>query len=306
MEKLVDSHLQKQETVNTYFQSESSYWNDIYTSNDVQGEIFRDRHIAAIECIHSLGLAPGSQVLEIGCGAGFMSVALARRGFRVQAIDAAENMIGQARQHAEESGVADLLSVNLGDVYSLPFKNGSFDLVVAIGVLPWLGRQELAIQEMARATRSGGHVLFTSANTLGLCRILDPRKNPIYTALKPGVKNLLRRLGLRHWLLDTGSQASTTPHTCRYIDSILVSAQLVKTQSRTLGFGPFSFGGRNLFSGGVGIALHRRLQHLADRNVPIFRSTGTAYLVLASKSTSQLPKQSSGAEKPVSGVVPML
>lgn len=306
MKELVDSHLQKQETVNTYFQSESSYWHDIYASNDVQGEIFRDRHIAAIECIDSLALAPGSQVLEIGCGAGFMSVALAHRGFRVQAIDAAENMIEQARKHAEESGVADLLSVNLGDVYSLPFKNGSFDLVIAIGVLPWLGRQELAIQEMARVTRSGGHVLFTSANTLGLCRILDPRKNPIYTALKPGVKSLLRWLGVRQWLPDTESQASTTPHTRRYIDSVLASAQLVKTRSRTLGFGPFSFGGRNLFSWRVGIVLHHRLQRLADRNVPILRSTGTAYFVLASKSTSQLSKHSSGTEKPVSGAVPML
>ncbi len=289
MKKLADSHLEKQETVKTYFQSESSYWHDIYASNDVQGEIFRHRHLAAIECIDSLALAPGSQVLEIGCGAGFMSVALAQRGFRVQAIDAAEHMIDQARQHAQESGVADLLSVNLGDAYFLPFKSSSFDLVIAIGVLPWLGRQELAIHEMARVTRSGGHVLFTSANTLGLCRILDPRKNPIYTALKPGVKHLLKWLGLRRWLPDTAAQASTTPHTCRYIDSVLASAQLVKTHSRTLGFGPFSFGGRNLFSGSVGIGLHQRLQHLADRNVPIFRSTGTAYLVLASKSPSLLP-----------------
>jgi ubiquinone/menaquinone biosynthesis C-methylase UbiE len=306
VKKLVDSHLQKQETVNTYFQSQSSYWNDVYDSHDVQGEIFRDRHAAALEWIDSLALAAGSRVLEIGCGAGFMAVALAKRGFGVQAIDAAENMIELARQHAEESGTADSLSVDLGNVYSLAFENDSFDLVIALGVLPWLGRQELAIQEMARVTRSGGHVIFTSANAMGLCRLLDPRKNPIYIALKPGVKKLLSQLGLRRWLPNTASQASTTPHTRRYIDNVLASVQLVKTRSKTLGFGPFSFGGRNLFSGAIGVALHHRLQRLADRNVPILRSTGTAYLVLARKSTSQLTKRSSSAKESVSEVTPVL
>jgi 2-polyprenyl-3-methyl-5-hydroxy-6-metoxy-1,4-benzoquinol methylase len=276
------TYFRKQEKVNTYFQSQSSYWKDVYASNDVQGEIFRDRHAAALAWIDSLALAPGSQVLEIGCGAGFMAVALAQRGFRVQAIDAAEAMVELARLYAAESGTTELLSVDLGDVYSLPFENGSFDLVIALGVIPWLGQPELAIQEMARVTRPGGHVIFTSANALGLCRLLDPRKNPIYIALKPGVKEMLERIGLRRRSPD----ATTTPHTRRFIDDVLATVQLVKTRSKTLGFGPFSFGGRHLFSEAVGKALHHRLQRLADRNVPIFRSTGTAYLILAGKKLS--------------------
>src|SRR5712692_8756179 len=107
VKKFVDSHFRKQEKVNTYFQSQSSYWKDVYASNDVQGEIFRDRHAAALAWIDSLALAPGSQVLEIGCGAGFMAVALAQRGFRVQAIDSAEAMVELARRHAAESGTTD-------------------------------------------------------------------------------------------------------------------------------------------------------------------------------------------------------
>src|SRR5713226_7399291 len=230
-----------QQQVNAYFQSQSSYWEDIYSSSGVQGEIYRDRQAAALAWIDSLALAPGSQVLEIGCGAGFMAVALAQRGFRVQAIDAAEAMVELARRHAAESGTTDLLSVDLGDVYSLAFDNGFFDLVIALGVIPWLGRQELAIQEMARVTRPGGYVIFTAANALGLCRLLDPRKNPIYIALKPGVKEMLERIGLRHRSPDTTTQAATTPHTGRFIDDVLATVQFVKTRSKTLGFGPFSF-----------------------------------------------------------------
>jgi 2-polyprenyl-3-methyl-5-hydroxy-6-metoxy-1,4-benzoquinol methylase len=306
MKKFVDSHLRKQEKVNTYFQSQSSYWKDVYASNDVQGEIFRDRHAAALAWIDSLALEPNSQVLEIGCGAGFMAVALAQRGFCVQAIDAVEDMVELARRHAAESETTDLLSVDLGDVYSLAFENGSFDLVIALGVIPWLGQPELAIQEMARVTRPGGHIIFTDANALGLCKLLDPRKNPIYIAIKPGVKEMLERIGLRHRSPDATTQAATTPHTCRFIEDVLSTVQLVKTRSKTLGFGPFSFCGRNLFSAAVSKAIHHRLQGLADRNLPIFRSTGTAYLVLARKPTSQMFVQSTSFEKPISGATNVL
>jgi hypothetical protein len=40
----------------------------------------------------------------------------------------------------------------------------------------------------------------------------------------------------------------------------------------------------------IGIALHHRLQRLADRNVLIFRSTGMSYLVLARKSAIRPPE----------------
>jgi hypothetical protein len=50
----------------------------------------------------------------------------------------------------------------------------------------------------------------------------------------------------------------------------------------TLGFGPFTFLQRKVLSEPLGIALHRRLQRLAEQNVPLFRSTGSHYLVLSS------------------------
>lgn len=305
MQQFVDSHSAKQETVNAYFKSQSSYWKDVYAGNDVQGDIYRDRQAATLAWIESLSLAPGSRVLEIGCGAGFLAVALAQAGFRIEAIDSAEAMVELARRHAVESGTTDLLSIDLGDVYSLAYENDSFDLVIALGVIPWLGRPEWAIQEMARVTRPGGHVIFNAANALGLCRLLDPRKNPIYLALKPGVKGVLERTGLRARSPDTTTSATTTPHTRHFIDTALAAVQLVRVRSKTLGFGPFSFGGRNLFSEAAGKALHQWLQRLADRGAPILRSTGTAYLVLARKPTSKPGARAMCAEKPPLGLPPV-
>src|SRR6266446_7867671 len=188
-----------QQQVNAYFQSQSAYWEDIYSSSGVQGEIYRDRQAAALAWIDSLSLMPGSRVLEIGCGAGFLSVALAQRGLRVQAIDPAEAMVELARRHAVESGTAELLSLAVGDVSALTFEDGCFDLVIAIGVIPWLEQPESAIQEMARVIRPGGHVILTADNRAGLVVLLDPWYNPALRPFMSLVKGALVRFGLRPW-----------------------------------------------------------------------------------------------------------
>src|SRR5579859_2656747 len=90
----------RQEQVNAYFRSQSAYWTEIYRSGDVAGEVYRQRQAAALAWIAGVGLAPGARVLEIGCGAGFLAVALAQRGLRVQAIDPSEAMVERARGHA--------------------------------------------------------------------------------------------------------------------------------------------------------------------------------------------------------------
>jgi hypothetical protein len=77
-----------------------------------------------------------------------------------------------------------------------------------------------------------------------------------------------------------------TLHDRRFIDEALMGAELVKTRSMTLGFGPFTFLHHRFLPNSLDIALHHRLQHLADRNLPLFRSSGSQYLVLARKLAS--------------------
>jgi ubiquinone/menaquinone biosynthesis C-methylase UbiE len=280
MKKVMDSRLEQQENVNVYFQSQSSYWRDVYAIGGVQAEIIRDRHATVLDWIDSLALAAGSQVLEIGCGAGFMAIALAQRGFRVHAIDSTGAMVEQARRNAAESGTAGLLSLEVGDVYSLAFGDGSFDLVVAIGVIPWLERALSAIQEVARVTKPGGYVILTTANRAGIASLLDPLVSPVLAPLKLRVKNVFVRVGLRQ------QTPSMSFHSRRFIDKALASLGLVKTKGMTRGFG-FSFFRRSILPEPLCTSLHHRLQRLADRGVPGFRSIGMAYLVLARKSVPQ-------------------
>jgi len=277
--------LQEREIVNAYFQSQAFFWKNIYTSDGVYAEIHRNRHARALDWIDGLALAPGSNALDIGCGAGLMSVALAQRGFRVHAIDSVEAMIEQAHKHAEEHRITDLLNVDIGDVYTLAFEEDSFDLVVALGVIPWLERPELAMQEMARVTKPGGYVILTADNQARLNNFLDPWLNPVFVPFKYRVKNSLVRIGLRR---RSSEDVGATCHSRRFIDEALTQVDLVKTKSITLGFGPFSLFRHTVVPDPLGIALHYRLQHLVDRNIPGFRSAGAHYIVLARKSSFRL------------------
>ena len=276
MKKVADSSVQKQDIVNEYFRSKSREWKEIYTRSDVQAETIRDRHAAVLDWIDALALKPGSKVLEIGCGAGFMAIALAQRGFRVYAIDSAESMIEQAHQNAMESRVTDLLSLDIGDVYTLAFNDESFDLVLAIGVIPWLERADLAIQQMARVTKHSGYIILSYANRVGLVSLLDPWTNPVLVPLKRRLKETFERIA-RHRKSPT-----MIFHSSRFIDCNLAGARLVKIKSMTRGFS-CSFR-HKVLPEPFGTGLHHRLQCLADRNLPVFRSIGMASFVLARKS----------------------
>jgi ubiquinone/menaquinone biosynthesis C-methylase UbiE len=300
MSESVIPHRRQQEAVNAYFQSQSLFWKDIYASGGVYAEIHRGRHTAVLAWIDGLALAPGSPALEIGCGAGFMAIALAQSGLCVQAIDATEAMVEQARRHAAESGTTDLLSVDVGDVYALAFEDESFELVLAIGVIPWLGQVELAIQEMVRVTRPGGYIIFTADNRARLNLLLDPWMNPALAPLRRRVKAVLEVVGLRRRSSEETGTTLHNFHDRRFIDEILANTQLVKTKGMTLGFGPFSLQGRKVLPEALSIALHHLLQRLADWNIPGFRSTGAQYLVLARKSVSQPRVQSTNSEQPIS------
>ncbi len=293
MKKSADVRLEGQANINAYFQTQASFWNDIYSSSDVYAEIHRQRHAEVLAWIDGLGLPPGSQALEIGCGAGFMSVELARRGFRVQAIDSVEAMVELARRHALEVGIdKSELRIDAGDIHVLAYEQDAFDLTLAIGVIPWIERVEPAMRELARVTRPGGFVILTADNRARLNNLLDPWLNPAFVLLKRAMKNMLARIGLRRSSLkDVGA----TGHSRRFIDTSLARAGLHKNRSKTLGFGPFTLLRRSLLPKRLGIKLHHRLQQLADRGAPLLRSTGAQYIVLAEKPLAR----SRGAERAV-------
>lgn len=75
------------------------------------------------------GLTPG-RALDLGCGEGGDAVWLARRGWRVTAVDISANALARTAAHLAEAGVADRVDLERHDLTET-FPEGAFDLVSA-------------------------------------------------------------------------------------------------------------------------------------------------------------------------------
>ncbi len=274
------SYRDYQERVDSYFDSRSSDWEEIYNTRSVQGVIHQTRMAMVLEWIDDLALPKRSRILEVGCGVGLTTIELARRGYVVDGIDSSEVMVERARRNASGSDVGDRVKVFRGDANSLPFADDTFTLVLAMGVIPWLESPDTAVREMARIVKPGGYVIMNSDNLLRLNYLIDPLRNPALAPLRSLLKRTLEKARLRKPRADAGL---VHMHTTSYMDRVFSQNQLEVEKAMMLGFGPFSFLGRTLLPDSLGIRLHHRLQALADRGVAGLRSTGSQYVVLARK-----------------------
>jgi len=104
-------------------------------------------------------LRPGMRVLDLGCGPGSITLGLAEAVAPgdVVGIDLQPSQVAQAKALSAARGVMNV-SFEVGDVYRLPFPDGSFDAVFAHVVLMHLREPVRALAEMLRVLHLDGIV----------------------------------------------------------------------------------------------------------------------------------------------------
>jgi 2-polyprenyl-6-hydroxyphenyl methylase / 3-demethylubiquinone-9 3-methyltransferase len=107
---------------------------------------------------HEHGAA--GQVLDVGCGAGFLSNHLAREGFEVTGLDASQASLDVAARH----DVTGKVSYVHGDALELPFAAASFDVVCAMDFLEHVEDPASVVAEIARVLKPGGVFFFHTFN----------------------------------------------------------------------------------------------------------------------------------------------
>jgi len=266
--------------VQQHFRSTLPYWEQIYADRTVYGRIYQERARRAIAYVDRIALPSGAPVLEIGCGPGVVTTALARKGVTVWAIDSLEEMIERTRAVAHAAGMGSRVFAQIGHVDHVPFADATFELVVLIGVSEWLVSLRQPLREIFRVLKPGGHLIITADNNWPLHQILDPAFNPALKPLKRRVGQVLRWVGLRT------RQPRFHAYSLTRFDGELAHAGFDKIASQTMGFGPFTLCTQTVLREEAGWKWHLRLQELADKGVPLLRSAGLVYLVLARKGES--------------------
>ena len=103
-----------------------------------------------------LGVAPGTRLLDVGCGAGQLALIAARAGAQVTGCDIAPNWIEKARERAAAEGLQ--ITFEEGDAEALPYGDGQFDAVVSLIGAMFAPRPELVAAELTRVCRLGGMI----------------------------------------------------------------------------------------------------------------------------------------------------
>lgn len=102
----------------------------------------------------------GGTVLDIGCGAGFLTNFLADRGFTAHGIDLSPATL----EIAEAQNVNGKAVYSLGNADALPYPDGMFDAVAAMDLLEHVENPAAVIQEASRVLKPGGLFFFHTFN----------------------------------------------------------------------------------------------------------------------------------------------
>ncbi|MGC8856342.1 MAG: bifunctional 2-polyprenyl-6-hydroxyphenol methylase/3-demethylubiquinol 3-O-methyltransferase UbiG [Anaerolineae bacterium] len=106
---------------------------------------------------------PRPKILDVGCGGGVLSEALARAGAEVTGIDLAQAALEVARHHAQGQGLQ--IEYRLQSAEEIAQQQpANFDAVVCMEMLEHVPEPNKVIEACAQALKPGGHAFFSTIN----------------------------------------------------------------------------------------------------------------------------------------------
>ena len=128
---------------------------------DPEGEFrpLHDINPLRLEWIARHAELAGAAVLDVGCGGGILTEAMAQRGARVTGIDLSEKALRVAQLHLHESTLDIRYEKSSVEDYT-----GEFDLVTCMELLEHVPQPASMVAACARLVRPGGRVFFSTIN----------------------------------------------------------------------------------------------------------------------------------------------
>jgi SAM-dependent methyltransferase len=138
---------------------------------DVQESTVRSLYEAVMV---KLGIDPGANVLDVGCGAGLFCELAAKRGAKISGLDATPALIAIARERTPRG------DFRVGEMENLPFDDASFDIVTGFNSFQYAASPVHALSEARRVARDGAQVMIATWGKPQDCEIIG-----LMAALRP-------------------------------------------------------------------------------------------------------------------------
>lgn len=130
---------------------------------DGESRPLHDLNPVRVAYVRERAVLAGARVLDVGCGGGLLSEALAREGARVTGIDLSPDVLAVARMHLHESGLAvDYRKVGV-EVLACD-EAGQFDLVTCMEVLEHVPDPAAMLAACAGLLKPGGRLFASTLN----------------------------------------------------------------------------------------------------------------------------------------------
>lgn len=136
--------------------------------------------------VEACGVGAGMKVLDVAAGTGNASIPAAERGARVTASDLTPELLDAGRRQAESQGLE--LEWVTADAESLPFEDGSFDVVMSsIGAM-FAPHHQAVADELVRVCRPGGTIGMLNWTPEGMIGALFRTMGPFAPPPPPGAQ----------------------------------------------------------------------------------------------------------------------
>ena len=170
--------------------------------------------------IYEAKLGEDAIVLDLGCGAGIQSIAIAKQGPFVIGLDISITKIKGAKMARDRFALADKVNFIVADMSALPFRKNSIDAAVSFAVFQHLNKPFEVVKQLSKILTPKGKLIIQVPNKL----------SPWYFFMRPLLAKFLQRYR-RNWIIDKKVHE-------RYLSNLLKNAGFSKTKSQRFGFLP--------------------------------------------------------------------